>query len=384
MSLKHSLIRFKINGFTTIPDEHDYIYSKDYDHHNDCNWKISMDIERNSNDDNNDDPVVSFYLSQDGLEDVYARASFIIRNASGEIYCERKVDIDDNCFVGLDRKEYTFFREGEGVTIIRHHDVLDEENNILVDGALHVDIHFQHMPAPNALFVPPTSLAGDMMRLFADVDSADVSFNVGGTIIKAHKLILRTNAPLLYEFCKEGTLGDSIEISNISPTTFRYMLQYIYSRSHPGISTLVSGAGRGLLDAADRFGLVSLKLDVETVLVQNMVMDHENVAEWLVFAESKTCPLLKEAAVSFFVARATDLLRSDAWQQLLRGSSQLITEVVAEISKSANNDIRFNDEWNISVVELRKKLGKKGLDVDGDKGILISRLQESNKRQRLL
>ena len=56
---------------------------------------------------------------------------------------------------------------------------------------------------------------------------------------------------------------------------------------------------------------------------------------------------------------------------------------MVEVSNSSYNDPRFaNSGMNMSVNELRKKLDEEGLDVDGSKETLISRLQESNKRQR--
>ena len=65
----------------------------------------------------------------------------------------------------------------------------------------------------------------------------------------------------------------------------------------------------------------------------------------------------------------------------LKESPKLLFELMAEISKSSKGDKRFvSKESSTSVDELRKKLHEKGLEVDGSK--LISRLQESNKRQR--
>ena len=42
----------------------------------------------------------------------------------------------------------------------------------------------------------------------------------------------------------------------------------------------------------------------------------------------------------------------------------------------------FLGSSNLTVTKLRTRLGQEGLDVDGSKETLISRLNESNKRKR--
>jgi len=140
--------------------------------------------------------------------------------------------------------------------------------------------------------------------------------------------------------------------------------------------------GKSIIDAANRYGVVGLKLAVETILVESLLITKSNVSDWLLFADAKMCPLLKEQAVSYFVARAGDLLKEESSKKL-KESPKLMEELMLEISNSATNDTRFsNTGRNMSVNELRKKLDEKGLDVDGSKEIMLSRLESSNKRQR--
>ena len=82
--------------------------------------------------------------------------------------------------------------------------------------------------------------------------------------------------------------------------------------------------GRSIIEAADRFGIIPLKMAVESGLVRNLVINRYNVTEYLIFAESKTCSFLKEAAMSFFVARATDLLNSETREKLSESPDLLI------------------------------------------------------------
>lgn len=82
------------------------------------------------------------------------------------------------------------------------------------------------------------------------------------------------------------------------------------------------------------------------------------------------------------MARAADLVDSK-WSKELNESPRIMNELVKEISTRLANDPRFNDTgMSMTVNELRKNLHKKDLDVDGSKEMLISRLNESNNRQR--
>ena len=126
----------------------------------------------------------------------------------------------------------------------------------------------------------------------------------------------------------------------------------------------------------------TVKLAVETALVGNFRLDKENFAGWLLFAESKTCPLIKEAAIAYFVARSKDLLQSKAWSTL-KESPELMAELMKEMSEQLNVDTRFDGRvGSMSVIRLRKKLSEEGLDLDGSKEILVSRLEEYTKMQR--
>ena len=291
-------------------------------------------------------------------------------------------------FVTADKgKKFKEGGTGWGCDIIERSEIIDKENNILLDGALIADAHLQFQPQPKSLTVTPRSHSKNMLQLLDDSESEDVKLKVKRTVITAHKLILKANAPILFDFCKGCKEGEMVKIDNISPAIFKIIIRYAYGAEIPGKETIMIGGydniGKDIIDAADRFGIVSLKLAVETILVENLVLCKENVAEWIVFAESKTCPLIKEAAIAFFIARSKDLLHSESTREVFKDSPELMAELMEEMSNRMDTDTRFDGrEGSMSVIELRKKLGEEGLDLDGSKEILVTRLEESNKRQR--
>ena len=70
------------------------------------------------------------------------------------------------------------------------------------------------------------------------------------------------------------------------------------------------------------------------------------------------------------------LLRSPRSDKL-KQSPQLVTELMTEMSSQMNGT-----GGTMGVSDLRKELADKGLDLDGSKEILVSRLQSFKKRSR--
>jgi hypothetical protein len=161
-------------------------------------------------------------------------------------------------------------------------------------------------------------------------------------------------------------------MNDVHPDAFHHVLEFVYAGIIP-TNDVVVGIGQDLIDAANRYGLVDMKLALENVLVQECVVNQKNVAEYILFADAKCCPLLKEYAISYFLLHAPDILHSEHSRQL-RESAELMAELLILVTTR-------NGE-TITVTELRQELGKRGLDVDGSKQTLLSRLNDA-KRQRV-
>jgi len=369
MSIKHSIVKFKFEDFAGLTEERGTaMHSRITEGCNGNFWMLAI-YPRGDTD--SPDDMVEITLYNKGSNDVSAGATFIVRDAIGKVYADMTVNVDTFKCGG---------KNGRGYDMIKRSDILNKEKNILADGALHVDVHIEIMPEQKLIIVPPSPLASNMLRLLDDTESADVQFEVERTVITAHKLILKTNAPLLYEFCKGDKEGEKIQIKNVTPDVFRIVLRYVYAGELPDRKNSFDN-GRGIIEAADRLGIIPLKMAVESGMVRNLHINRYNVTEYLIFAESKTCSFLKEAAISYFVARATDLLNSKAWEKLGESPS-LLAEIMKEMSKRVDTDTRFGEYSNLSVNELRKRLADEELDIDGSKESLVSRLQESAKKKQ--
>lgn len=116
---------------------------------------------------------------------------------------------------------------------------------------------------------------------------------------------------------------------------FKHILFYIYSGVVPEDEIAIKH-GKELLDAANRFDLSELKISVENILVGRRTVNKENVSDWILFAESHSCPLMKEYAVSYLALHAKEVLASEHSKRL-RESAELLSEIIV-LTNNTNAD----------------------------------------------
>ena len=183
----------------------------------------------------------------------------------------------------------------------------------LVAGSLVVHVRIRHTKAtsPTSLpFIAENPCGRMILNMFMNEDSADVVFEVkegdqsltSHVTFHAHRFILNQCAPDLAALCGSGSgfVGyyniltglTSVPITGTKPEIFRHMLYYVYGgkvakedfKSH----------AKDIVDAADRFGIVKLKLEAEAWYVKSTTICVGNMME-LLYADAKNCALLKEA-----------------------------------------------------------------------------------------
>ncbi len=134
---------------------------------------------------------------------------------------------------------------------------------------------------------------------------------------------------------------------------------------------------KGIIDAADRYGVVDLKLTAEACLIRTTTFSIENLLDHLLYADLKNCALLKEAAIDFMLENKDAVLKKVSFNDAPRA---LVSDVLAELSrgeKSGRTDVNSGTDLHaMRVSELRWKASEKGLTVDGSKEMLIAALKE--------
>mmetsp|Transcript_16252 Transcript_16252/g.26509 ORF Transcript_16252/g.26509 Transcript_16252/m.26509 type:complete len:182 (-) Transcript_16252:71-616(-) len=106
-----------------------------------------------------------------------------------------------------------------------------------------------------------------------------------------------------------GSGGDNmtaVPITDVKPDIFRHVLYYVYG-GKVSDEELKANA-KDLIDAADKFGVVNLKLEAEACYVKSTTLTTDNMLDNLLYADSKNCALLKEAIVDFIVKSGDDII----------------------------------------------------------------------------
>ncbi|XP_047052139.1 TD and POZ domain-containing protein 1-like [Lolium rigidum] len=157
---------------------------------------------------------------------------------------------------------------------------------------------------------PPTSsveeqlldLGHELAMMFDNQDLTDVSFDVGGEIFSAHRLVLAARSPVFKAELYGLMVVTSMTIQDMEASTFRSMLHYIYQGSLPNADrndvSSTMAQYQHLLVAADRYGLHRLKKNCEDSLcASGIVID--SVVSLLELAEDHACLKLKTGCLDF-------------------------------------------------------------------------------------
>ena len=352
MKFKPALLHFKFDNFASLPSEpDDEISSEVQTDLNGHKWYLQLLPGGDAT--NHEAGWIGLYLYSENNDELNARFTLSIKNSNGAT--AKKIEI-----------ERIFGEITNWGMAMKRSAILDATEGILKNDALDIEVCIQVKDDKEYLFQPQNAHSSKMLQLFKSGENTDTSFKVGRKVFHVHSLIINAHAPLLGNHC--GGV-----IKNIKPQVFQLLLEFIYSGQQP-TDDMILKHDEALIDAANKYELIELKMMVESVLVRERVMTDENVADYLLFADAQSCPLLKEYAISFFLMKHREILESEHSKRL-RDSGELMTEIMMLM------DPGNNEAENMTVDELRKELNKRKLDVDGSKDTLIARLEEA-KRQR--
>ena len=192
---------------------------------------------------------------------------------------------------------------------------------VLVKGTLVIEIRMKLIEPTNSLsFIPKNPFYNTMLKVFMDKEFADVVFEVedgeqqgrksrskspkkSHVKFHAHRLILQKCSPDLAALC--GSSGE-VPISDVKPEIFLILLRYVYGGkvSDDDLKTHF----KDIIDAADRYGIVLLKLEAEAWYVKETTIEVDNMMEHLLYADAKNCALLKEAVMDFIIENGVEIL----------------------------------------------------------------------------
>jgi hypothetical protein len=107
----------------------------------------------------------------------------------------------------------------------------------------------------------------------------------------------------------------------------------------------------------------------------------DTAADLVLLGDAQSCALLKEAAIYFFAANPSSVMSSPGWVNITESAplmKELMEALVSNKKIFSSVDSDELDFTRMCVSTLRRKLDEKGLDVDGSREMLISRLVEGD------
>ena len=368
-------IRFVFHDFATLPHEiEDGIMSDVVECHGQ-NWSLEL----YPGGDEESAGYVSAYLQCDEVapgQEVHARYCFHF--GQEHFFC---TSVGDDVVVYEDTNQWGEGKLVRRTDVLRRHgeqhwkNLLDDSGNFTVDVDIQVGI-------PRS-YKPENSIKADMVQVFdkACEENSDVVFQVGDRTFHCLSGILQVRAPELYSLVSEYDERTPIPILEVSPDTFQLLMLTVYGGDIPADKKSLEIL-KSLIIAADRFGCTNPKVLAEQELVSSNNIRLDNVAELLLFADGANCALLKEAATSYILAKLKDVRKTDGYAKLKESpdvlEELLIAAAEANEKRPASPNPDERDPKRLCVAALRSELNNKGLDVDGSREMLVSRLEEAN------
>jgi hypothetical protein len=255
----------------------------------------------------------------------------------------------------------------------------------LIEGALVIEVRMRPTKLTTPFIPDNPSDCSIVRELFMDRSSADIVFEISGeqsdhnkelaaSKFYAHRLILMKAAPVLADMCMSNETPSLVKLSNVSPDTFEVLLSYIY-----GSRTIDFGTGtdlthtKAIIAVADRFGITNLKLEAEAYYVPLLTITFENAMEELIFAGSMNCALLKEEVIDFIIENKVTFVKK---KMLSNAPEGIINDVMTAIARKELREVGVENEFcMMSISDLRRLSSERGIDVDGSREALISKLE---------
>ena len=401
ITTRMEVLRFQIHKFAefTVADGAyfwtDYLYCHGY------KWRIKLYPVGETDKDPDDGDYVACYLEcQNASLTNHVKARFAFRFDAAKPSHEWDDEYLFEDYVGF------FDQPDEGVgngNLVEYEDVLancvDDDGTLTVDVELEV-YHNRKFNEGGTIWYPPKldplteKIPPPGKHMLESEVGKDVTFVVGGSgensteqNFKAHKCILFHRAPVLYEFIQDL---EEFKLPNVCCYAFQHILEYIYASTLPQLDIVNQPSDRSTIDvakdtiiAADKYALTTLKLHIESEITRKMVSP-QNCAEWIPFADSYSCPLLKEYCMNLYTEQPKVVKASKGWKKITE-SSGLLVELLDYCESNKSSTVRIptscEDYDNMDVGSLRNECQANRLELDGTRTMLMKRLQDYRREQ---
>lgn len=266
-------------------------------------------------------------------------------------------------------------------------------NYLVNSGTLTVEVHMRiNKPGP-VQFVPGNPILDNLLDDFNNKETATIKLEVGGsregstkriktmtTSFYAHHYILRLSAPVLADMCEprddrtHSEYSSCVPITDVQPEIFKHLLYYCYGGKIDEEDLRTNA--KYIIEAADCFGVVNLKLEAEACYANTIELTLDNIVDVVTYAHSKNLALLKERCMNFLSsANKKEVAKRVSFANV---PAQLLNDLMVSLARrEAASD---TDDVDIMCVsDLRRMAHGRGLSVDGSREMLISSIKQDEE-----
>ncbi|VDP10438.1 unnamed protein product [Soboliphyme baturini] len=262
-------------------------------------------------------------LVQCNKSEVRAKFKFSILNAKRE---ETKAMESQRAYRFVQGKDWGFKK------FIRRDFLLDETNGLLPDDKLTIfcevsvvadTVNITGQSSASQLHIPECRLSDDLGALFESQQFTDCTLFVQGKEFRVHKSILAARSAVfaaMFEHEMEEKKRNRVLITDVDADVLHEMLRYTYTGRAPSLDRMADH----LLAAADKYALERLKVMCEHALCAGLTID--NACDTLILADLHSAEQLKQQAMDFINAHASDVMDTSGWKTLVHKYPHLLAE----------------------------------------------------------
>ena len=359
----------RFHGFAGLPTTHDEVVLSPefscFGHH----WALGIypggHIE-------SEEGYVSAYLVNESPESIQAQYKLVLKHPTNQAQRSFEANFEMMTFeakgtIGDDWGETDFARRETMLTYL---------NN----GTLTLEVHLRtNKQTEPASLIPSNPFFNNMLKGFNNEEMSDVAFEVGGQLVTsattfhASHVILRLNAPSLANMCRPGE-ETTVPINGVEPEVFKVLLYFCYGGTIE--EEELAASAKAIIEAADRFEIVNLKLQAEAVLTKQTEITVENMMDNLLYTNSKNLALFQEKIMDFVAENGEKIVGNVSFSTV---PGELMSDLLTATTRGKKTtDGASGDALKfMRVVELRKNLHDKGLCIDGTREAMIALLEEN-------
>lgn len=194
-----------------------------------------------------------------------------------------------------------------------------QEPTVQVSAVFHLSLNKCNFSVKDSII----EVLDDIKSLYEDDFSSDITINVGGKKLKAHKVLLIARSSGFAAMFRHNMIENqtnNIFIEDIHFDAVKEMLCFMYTGKIDSISNPIQ-----LMAAADKYDIHTLKLMCVDLLVAGVNLN--NCCSLIQYAELFHSKELKEAVIIFMAENFYELQIREDFSELTRRNPELLTNI---------------------------------------------------------